>query len=310
MNNNNNGYQQFLTTLTVVSNKVIKQKFYEIKNLPDYVNFEVGVGGVSNELLKWATGEVADDGETGIIGANADYERNASVDVVIGSKKYPRVQWTKKITYNWFDIQQATESGLIDLIEAKETARKRNFDLMIQKIIFLGSEVNSNITGLLNNANATINTTVITQSLSSMTTLNGIAGAMLNAYLSNNNNTVKANTLVIPQSDYITLASSQNTQYDTRSKLTVLEEYFKGATGKADFKILPCVYCDANFNPMNKNIYVLYNRDIDSMAFDMALDYTQLGTNTYDNYNFTNNAVGMFGGVNLYRPQELMYFEY
>lgn len=311
---NNRGYKEFITTLTAVSEKVIKQKFYEIKNLPDFIDFEEGIQPQKDELFKWASGEVAEDGESGVIGANIDYERNASADVIFNSFKYPRIKWAKKITYNWFDIQEAQSAGVIDLIEAKETARKRNFDLMVQKMVFLGSNVNTNLTGLLNNASATVNTTVITKYLSQMTTaeIEAVVPAIINAFRTNSNNTSGFNRLVIPARDFNGL-SVPYSSYNNGSKLEVLEKCFKDTMGRygiGDFKILPCEYCDANHNPSNTNIYACYNKNIDVMTFDLALDYTLLGTNTYDNYNFSNNAVARVGGANIFRPQEMIYFNF
>ena len=310
----NNGYTQFISTLTAISNRVIEQKFYEIKNLPDFVDFEPNNAGYSNELFKWVSGQVADDGETGIVGANADYERNASVDVVFEGRKYPRVQWTKKITYNYFDLQQANQAQVANLIESKETARKKNFDLMIQKLIFLGSKVNPALQGLLTNSNANVDLVTITKPISSMIVaeLDALVPALLNAFKANTNNTQYFNRLVIPASDYNGLTVPYST-YNNGSKLDVIEKSIKNALvgyGVSDFKILPSVYAEASNNPLNKNIYTLYNKNIDTLSFDVGVEYQVLGTNTYDNYNFTNNAVAMFGGVNVYRPQEIMYFQF
>ena len=82
--------------------------------------------------------------------------------------------WRKNVFWDIFDIELAAKSGNWDLVTAKEKSRKRNWDLGIQSVAFLGLQgqngASGNSLGLLNQAGITVNTTVITQAISSMTT--------------------------------------------------------------------------------------------------------------------------------------------
>jgi hypothetical protein len=313
MYSNNSAYLQTINTLTEISSKVIEQKFYTIKNIPDFIDIEVGRGGFAEEIMNWATYDVVGDFETGNFGSNADFERTASADITIDKKVFYRQKWKKSLTYNITDLEQAERARVINLVEAKETARKRNFDLGLQKTIFLGSDINPNITGLLNNNEVNVNTTLITKPLSSMTEIefNNFISLFLNLFFENSDNTVMPNTFVLPTSDYNGLSSQMSPTFPIKTKLQVLEEALSQVVagyGVNDFKILPVVYANANKNSSGLNIYALYNKDIDTLTYDLPVNYTTTAFNSVNNFDFQNMAYAMYGSVNLLRPKEMMYF--
>lgn len=312
---NNSAYMQAIDTLTEISAKVLQQKFYTIKNIPDFVDIEEGRGGVAEEIMNWSVFDAVGNFEDGNFGSNVDFERTASADIILNKKMFYRQKWKKSITYNQMDIIQADRAKVVNIIEGKETARKRNFDLGLQKTIFLGSDENENITGLLNNKEVNVNATLITKFLSSMTAqeFNSIIAQLPNIFFANTNNTVMYNRLVMPTADYNGLASQMSEQFPIKTKLEVLEEALKtiaAGYGINDFKILPCAYANKGQNGQNLNIYALYNKNADTLVYDLPLNYRTTAFNTLNNFDFTNIAYAMYGSVNLLRPQEMLYFTF
>lgn len=309
----NSGYLQTIDTLTEISSKIIEQKFYTIKNIPDFIDIEIGRGGFAEKIMNWVTYDVAGDFETGNYGNNIDFERTASVDTLIDNKIFHRQKWKKSVTYNLTDEEQENITKIINLIEAKETARKRNFDLGLQKTIFLGSDINPNITGLLNNNEVNVNTTLITKPLSSMTEIefNNFIQLFLNLFFENSDNTTMPNTFVLPTSDYNGLSSQMSPSFPIKTKLQVLQEALSQVVagyGVMDFKILPVAYANASKNSSGLNIYALYNKNEDTLIYDLPINYTSTGFNTPNNFDFQNIAYAMYGSVNVLRPKEMMYF--
>lgn len=307
------GIQKKITTLTAVSKEIIKEKFYEIKNITDFVDVEVGNRPYMQDVVQFAVATVGGKFEEGVINSGTDNSRKASIDVVVGSQTRHRMDWAKKITYNIFDFKRYSESDLVDLVEEKERALKRHYDLGIQKMIFLGSETNPQITGLLNNPNATVNNTVITKFLSSMSEaeMSAFIQILLNTYMANNNNSAVFNRLVIPTEDYNGL-SVPYSSYNNGSKKDVIEKAFRDVLsgyGAGDFKILPVAYANAK-NVGDNYIYALYNKDERNIVYDLPVEYTDLGWQPFDNFDFNKVVYSQLGSVVAKRPQELMYFTF
>lgn len=315
MYSNNSAYLQTIDTLTEISAKVLEQKFYTIKNIPDFVDIEEGRGGVAEEIMNWAVYDAVGNFEDGNFGSNVDFERTASADITMNKKLFYRQKWKKSITYNVMDLMQSDKARVVNIIEGKETARKRNFDLGLQETIFLGSKENENITGLLNNKEVNVNTTLITKLLSSMTAqeFNTVIAQLPNIFFDNTNNTVMYNRFIIPTADYNGLASQMSSQFPIKTKLEVLEEALKmvaAGYGINDFKILPCAYANKDKNGQNLNIYALYNKNSDTLVYDLPLNYRTTAFNSLNNFDFTNIAYAMYGSVNLLRPKEMLYLTF
>ena len=311
---NSSAYKQAIDTLTTIDQKIIEQKFYDV-DITDFVDIEIGRGGVSDEIMNWALGDIVGTFEEGSFGGNIDFERTASADVVINKKIFPRLKWKKSVTYSLFDIMQASKAQNIDIIEAKLSARKRNWDLGIQETVFLGSKVNSDITGLLNNKEVTVDTTIITKALSTMTSseFNAVIAKLPNAFFTNANGTTIFNRFIIPSTDYNGLVTQMSETYPLKTKLEVLENALATVAkgyGENDFKIVPVYYADSAKNKTDKNIYCLYRKNPDTLVYDMAYEYNTTAFNSLNNFDFVNIGYGMYGSVNVLRPKELVYLQY
>lgn len=314
------GFEIDITTLTTISKKVTEQKFFQVAPA-DYLPVRVGEGAWSTNLTTYRTFDLADEFETGIINAGAQQGRMATADTGVDALNIKVFPWAKQIGWTLIELAQATLSGNWDLVTSKERSRKRNWDLGIQRIAFLGANGQNSSTGtclgLLNQPGITVNTTVITKAISSMTPaeLTTFCSVVYDAYRSNSQRTAIPTHFIIPESDYNGLASPASPEFPIKSKLAVLEETFQVITGKKDFKILPLSYADAAYHAdvaaiAGKQVYTMLNYDEESIRMDVPVMYTNTLANSLDNFNFQNVAYGQFSGVLPYRPLELLYFRY
>lgn len=312
MYSNNSSYQKIIDTLTYIRNKVVDTKFYTIKNLPEYIDFDEGMGGLSEQVMTWISTPIAGGFESGNFGSNADNERVESADVLLNNKMFYRNKWKKGLSYNIVDVEQANQAQVVNLIEEKEKARKKNWDLGIQEIIFLGSKTNKAIKGLLNQDEVTTDTYSMTKPLSQMTDeeFTAFATSLSNLFWMNTNNTAMFDTFIMPDSDFMGLQQPVSHVWPDKTRFRYLQETLndiaRNYNGK-DCKILPCSYCSKQHNNLGYSVYCLYRKDPDTLYYDMAKDYTTLPFYTYNGFDFNNIAWGMYGGTCVLRPQEMYY---
>lgn len=317
INTDTAAYQYAVTTLTDITSKVVEQKFYEI-SLSDFVDFSTGTGAFMQEILHNAVVNVAGGFETGVINTGNEARLNSS-DIAIGQMRFPILNWAVKSVYSVFDVQQAFAAMNFDLIEQIALSRKKMWDLGIQKVTMCGSKVNTAVTGLVNNSGVTVNTTVITKSISSMTDaeFQALVGTLLDTYYANSNHTAMPNRFYIPSSDYLGLGKAASTTYPNITRLEYLTQVFGAILagyGVSDFRILPLAYLEKtqmNANTSsNVNRYVLANKNPDTMYASIPVDFTVTQFGTADNFNFYNTAYGQYAGTVVLRPQELLYLDY
>jgi hypothetical protein len=322
------GYDVAITTLTSIAKKITEQKFYQVAPA-DFVPVRVGEGAWSDQIMTYRDFSMADSFETGIIQTGDDNSRLASADAGVDSIYVPVFNWAKQNSYNLIQLEQASKSGNWDIVAAKARSRKRNWDLGIQSVAFLGAKgLNSSslpaskqCLGLLNQnlssaygAQVTVNTTLITAPLYSLAAtpanLSSFLQQILGLYQANNSYTAMPTHFAIPTLDYLGLATASSPTFPLKSILEYMQETFKTMTGNQNFKILPVAYAVAANNPYGKNIYALYNYEEESIRMDIPVDFTNTMANTINNFQFQSVAYGQFTGVGVYRPQELMYFQY
>lgn len=299
-----------ITTLTTVIKSISEQKFYQIAPA-DYVPVVVGEGSFGTDLLKYLSFQTGSDFEEGIIKTATANSKLAQVDAGVEGIRIPIVNWAKGLNWNLLEVQQAAKTGNWDLITSKEKSRKKNWDLGIQRVTFLGSNVVPNVYGLLNQPNVSSNLTVITKSISSMSTSEYVnfISAIYAAYREHSSFTAEPTTFVLPENDYNGLATPLNTTYPTTSKLEYLERAFKLVVGK-DVKIKKLAYANKNQSGLGVDRYVLLNEDADTLALNIPVDYTATLANSINGFNWENAAYGQFTGVKVYRPKEVLYFDF
>lgn len=317
---NSLGYEVSITTLTTIMKKVSEQKFFEVAPA-DFIPVRVGEGAWSTNLTTFRSFDIADDFETGIVNTGGQNSRLASADAGVDSLNIRVFPWAKSVGWSIFDLEYAAKSGNWDVVSAKETARKRNWDLGVQRVAFLGARGSNGAAGacvgMLNQAGVTVNTTVITKAISTMSTmeLKTFCATVVNAYRANCNRTAWPTHFAIPESDFLGLASQASADFPIKSTLQLLEEMFQTMTGKKSFKVLSLAYADAAYHAdvasiAGKQVYTLLNYDEASVRMDVPLDYTNTLANSLDNFSFQNVGYGQFTGVLAYRPLEMLYFQY
>lgn len=308
------GYEIDITTLTTIVKKVSEQKFYNVP-FADYVPVIVGQGAWSSNLTTYLSYDVGGDFEGGNINTGGQNGRLAEADAAVDSLNIKVINWAKAIGWSIFDLQLAAKSGNWDLVSAKEKARKRNWDLGLQAVAFLGSKTNAAVKGLLTQTGVTVNTTLITKAISSMTPdeLKTFVRSILGVYRTNCNFSAWPTHFEIPETDYNGLASPSSASFPIKSAIAVLRETFIEITMNKGFQILPSAYGEASINTaygVNKQRYALYNYEEESLAMNIPVDYTATLANSLDNFMFQNAAYGQYTGVLALRPKEMIYFDY
>lgn len=302
------GYNIDVTVLTKILKSVIDTKFFTVAPA-DFIPMPTGEGAWHEFLTTY---KATSNGESFISGvADVGNTRIDQIDVGLDSTSIKTYKWIKAIEWTLFDLNTAALAGNWQIIEARENARKKNWDLGIQEIAFLGARELKGCNGLLT-LKVTPNTEAITSPVSKYTPeqLNNFASDLITEYRKYTLKTAYPNTFVMPESDYLGLAKSSSPQFPLKSALTFLLECFKEATRDQNFKILPLAYCEPQFSMglLSKYRYVLYRNDMDSLRMDVPIPYTNTVANTIEGFSFKNTAYGQFTGVQLYRP-ELMYFD-
>lgn len=303
------GYDISITTLTTIMKKISEQKFFKVAPA-DYLPVVVGEGAWSDKLTTYRSFQLSDSFATGVINTGAENARVAQANAGVDSLELKVKNWAKSIGWTIFDLELASKSGNWDLISAKEESRKTNWDIGIQEVAFLGLAGDSAVKGLLNQS-ITPNTSLIPAKLSAMTgtQLKIFTAAVLDAYRTYNARTAWPTHFILPESDYLGLATFTSADFPLRSVLSVLLETFQTMTSNKNFKILPLAYADSAYNTLGKTRYTLLNYDEKSIRMNIPVNYQNTLANSIDNFAFQNVGYGQFTGVTLLRPLETFYMD-
>ena len=303
---NSLGYSQIISTLTAVGRKVSEQKFYTIP-FAEYVPVVIGNGAYKRQIINWRTYIKGEGFASGIISNASNNAKLARTDAAYDMVSQNVISWAKSIAYNLFELQEALMANtLFSLIESRTLSRRKEWDLGLQETAFLGVGAE---TGLLNNANVTIDSSTITKRLSAMTAaeFNAFVAAIYEVYRVENNRTAKPTHFIIPEADWNGLVNYASETMFTRTKLELLEAAFKTITQNQAFKVLPCAYGDkAQFGTYNR--YCLLNYDESSVKMDLPIDLVETQAGTTNGFTWENVAYGQFTGVVAQRPKEMLYF--
>jgi hypothetical protein len=307
------GFEVSTTSLTTMIAAVSEQKFYQIP-FAEYVPVQAGEGAWSSNLVTFRSYEIADDFSTGIQNTGSDNARLARADSAVDSVTTQVHNWAKETGWTIMDLQMASKSGNWDLITSKEMSRKKSWDLGLQKVAFLGLAGDSNYLGLLNQPGVTVNTATLTAPITSLATspatLSATIAQFLVDYRINSAHTAMPSHFVIPESDYLGLATASSPSFPLKSILEYMLETFKTMTMNPGFKILPCAYGDKAVSGATKQVYCLLNHDPKSVRMNVPVPYTTTLPNSLNNFNFSCVGYGTFTGVVALRPQEMLYYQF
>lgn len=305
------GFEIDITTLTTVIKEVTEQKFYEVA-VADYIPVKVGNGAFSTNLITYRSYQLSNNFADGIIDTGGNNGRLATSNAGVDSVSVQIKNWAKGVGWSLFELEQAAKSGSWDLVSALEESRKTNWDLGIQRVAFLGLDNDPSCLGLFTQSGITTNTTFISGPISGMAPvdLKYFCQNVLNLYRGNCARTAWPTHFVIPESDFLGLASASSPDFPIKSTLQLLEETFQVMTNNKNFKILPSAYADIAQSGQTYQQYALYNSNPRSLRMDIPVDYTSTIANSIDGFSYQNAAYGQFTGVQAYRPLEMYYIRY
>jgi hypothetical protein len=310
--NNNTGVKQIITTITGISKRISEQKFYTVP-FAEFVPVIVGDNAFDVQILNWRSFSKDDGFTTGLIGNNSNKAQRNQSDATFDGVMQVTNFWAKNIEWSVIELEQAAKANnLFSLIEAREKARKKSWDLGIQSVAFLGLNNNPNVQGLLTLSNVVNNTTEITAPLSSLTAaqLQNFVGTVYEIYRQNCNRTAHASKFILPESDYNGLMTFPDITYPLKTRLQIIEETFKVVSQNPNFKLMPLAYANAANNSMGKNMYMLTVDDPESIKMNLPIDYTTTQAGSEDGFSWTNTGYGQFTGVIALRELESLYFSY
>lgn len=307
-------YRYTTDRMTYIRARTIQQTFYKV-NVPDYITQIPGEGSFASQIITQANIIFSGSFKSGKISSAGQNSKLQVSDAGV-VPFYTQVQnWAMATEYTIFDVQQALFMGQWDPIEAKQKSRKMEYDLGIQQIAFLGDTDNlTSFPGLLTQPQVNINTTTITLNISAMsyTQFNTLVQLIIANYLTNCNQTAWPNTFVMPQDDYAGMGVAVNPQYPNITMMSYLQQAFDMIVPDRKVKILPSIYCMTANNGgavgIGKQVYLLYNNDIDSFFQELPVDFVVTSYGTYNNFNFQDAAYAQYTGVQALKPLEMLMF--
>lgn len=312
-------YKYTIDTLTSLSVGTVEQKFYEVtpsEYLPIRVN-AMGWNDTVNQKIEFIGGAPFESWSTGV--GNGE-SRSPSVEAGLSNKSYTADMVSANVTWNRNEIEQAAITNDWDPVASKIRALKKAYDLGFQERAFLGSIQNPTAyKGLIVNSEITVNTSLITVPISTMTysQLDTLIAGLISAYFTQTNSTAMPDTFLLPYTDFLGLQtaypSAAGVVYPV-PRIEYLTRALKAATQNPNFEIKPLAYCDATRNTiagLNKQVYMLYKRnDASTLRIDVGVPLYTGPVSTADGFVFTTRAVSKFTGVQIYRPLELLKFQY
>jgi hypothetical protein len=306
------GYRYIIDTLSYIRSSVIDQVFYEV-SIGDYLPMDVGEAAWMEEIIQNVNFYQGGSFYEGDADIQADTGRLAQVGAGLDKVRMDVKTWAKATGWTIMELSKAAAANNWDVVEAKIKSLKKNWDLGIQETAFLGHP-DGTLTGLLNDSEVNINTTLITEPLSGMTgtEFQAFIAGLLGAYWTNSQSTRLPDTFVMPTDDYLGLASAASPDYPNISKLEYMLNAFRKMTANEGFQILPLAYAQDDFNDdrgINKNRYALYRNDADTLKMAIPVDFTMLEADTTNKINWQQAAYGQYSGVLINRKREVLYFD-
>jgi hypothetical protein len=317
--NNDVGFQVAIQTLTQLSQKIVEQKFYEI-SISDFMNIDVGSGAWAEEYVEAREYYVGGGFEEGDIDDHVGSGKLSEVDAAVDTIAIPNRFWGKKVSWRKPQLEQAARNMIPwDQPSAKLRSLKKNWDLGVQELAFLGHSTISRITGLLNNREVNNNTSILPVPISSMSQaqMNNFVKLVLNAYFVNSNSTQMPNRFVIPTSDYLGLGQPFPGSVAQITMLEYLLNMFKRQSRNEDFDIIPLKYAEKEFQLKRGNNvlgrYTLYYstpKNIETPTLRIPIDFQFItGRLSDDNLTVPTTAFGQYSGVKMSRPREMLYLD-
>lgn len=306
------GFEQLITTQTEIVAGVIQTKYYELlgQSLSDFVPFDVGRGAYSTNIFQYTAGYVGSPFESGLVQPSTGLGINAKSSIQIDGISIKNNFWRMdyEVSHEIIEMGKVNVQAF-SIIEENEKARKKVYDLGMQKVTFLGIPDNG-VEGLLNMAAVNVNTSLFPVKLAAMSSaqLQALASGLLAAYLDNNGATQMPNRLCIPTSDFVALGVPSDPNFPLKTKRDILEEALRQG-GAVDIKIVHTTYNETASSDKQHARYVLYRHDADSLRMYIPKPYTPHALYPMNGVDFISVAESQFSGVVAIRPKEMLYMD-
>lgn len=306
----NPGFEEVITTTTQIIPGVVGPQYYELngQTLFDFVPIEEGFGAYSIELFQYAAAYVGTEFKSCLVApTTGNINLDGTMDIELSGFRIPNNFFRQKYSVSKEGLEIASRNTVtFSIIEEKERARKKNWDLGLQEATFIGLGDNRSF-GLLNQPEAVVNTSLITKPLSEMTDeeFSTFISTITGFYFNASNGTRMFNRMLIPQSDYFALTKPYG-QFGL-SRLSVLENAFQGRVSQ-DFKIVYTMYNETAGTGGGKR-YVFYNYDPDSIEMYIPMPYTPYPLFPTGALDTISDSMGQFTTPYNKRKNLLQYFD-
>lgn len=304
----NPGIEMDITTTTQIMGRVLESNYYELngQKLSDFVPIEVGTGAFSTKLLQAAATATGTDFKSCLINPTAGaLKLDGYTDIEVGNMEYPNnfFRDTYSITKEGAEIASRAKIPF-NVVEQKEKARKKKFDLGLQEAWFLGLDDDVSY-GLLNQPAAITDTSTLGgKNLSQMTDDEFSSFiATIRAYYDNvTSSTAMFNRLMLPQQEYFKLDKVFG-QFGL-SRRSILDDVLKETGGKI-------VYTRYNTTAGTGGgaRYALYKHDPDYIEGFLPLPYTPSPLYAQGAFDMISNAMAQFVTPQLKRQNTLVYLD-
>ena len=308
------GFDYVTRTTSEIRAEIIEQTFYEVAPA-DFMPVDVGEAAWKDEIIQNLTYDLAGDFFQGDVDTLTGNGRISEVGTAMAPIRMKTVIWAKAAKWNVSEVSQAAASSNWDPIEGKMSTLKRNWDLGIQEVAFLGHPTETTVTGLLNNSEVTINTTLITKSLTSMseTEFTTFIGAAIGVYFANTNSTTLPDTFLLPTDDFLGLTVPYSATYPNISKIAYMQDAFEKATANSNFQIKSLAYCQSANNAIrgiDKERYVFYKNEKKTLKMTIPVDFNMFESRTTNGLFWEQPAMGQYSGVLINKVPEVLYCDY
>ena len=194
-----------------------------------------------------------------------------------------------------------------DVIEQKEKARAKTWQLGIQNVLFNGLKDGQTF-GLLNQPGVTINTSLFPVAPQEMTVaqIKAFAGSAISTYFNTTNGTYMPNRWLMPTESYMALGVPYGDTFGMPTLLDVFTNAFKAAGAPADFKIVHSLYNNEAGNGGHGR-HVFYNDDVDNLVMYVPKAYTPHPLYAQGALDMVSDAEGQFTGVQLKKTKTMLY---
>lgn len=305
---NNPGIEQDITTTTQIMGRVLESNYYELngQKLSDFTPIEAGTGAFQTKLLQAAATAVGTDFKSCLINPTAGaLKLDGYTDIEVGALEYTNNFFRDTYSITKEGSEMASRARIpFNILEEKEHARKKKFDLGLQEAWFKGLDDGVSY-GLLNQPNAITDTSTLGgKNLSEMSDAEFTTFiATIRAYYDNvTNSTAMFNRLCVPQQEYFKLDKVFG-QFGL-SRRSILDDVLKEAGGKI-------VYTRYNTTAGTGSgaRYAIYKHDPDYIEGFLPLPYTPSPLYAQGAYDMISNAMAQFITPVLKRANTLVYLD-